>query len=152
MVLTLLYNKWTSKPLHGKQVLGHNWSIKHTKLEKYSKNSPFRVCVYVVKGGVAGFDTGNGEKLSSTQATPAKLSPWLLLSFSPLPVSKSKSRFVANLPLPRKCLHVGLRHPPARRHGDGRRLRAHYDKLYCMRRQDFSVFGDGITNPSQDGF
>ena len=32
------------------------------------------------------------------------------------------------------------------------RARAHYDKLYCMRRQDFGVFGDGITKPSQDGF
>ena len=29
-------------------------------------------------GGAAGFDTGNREKLSSTQATPA----WVLLSFS----------------------------------------------------------------------
>ena len=35
-----------------------------------------------VQSGVAGFDTGNGEKLSSTQITPA----WVLLSFYVFPV------------------------------------------------------------------
>ena len=33
-----------------------------------------------LQGGAAGFDTGNTEKLSSTQATLA----WVLLSFSPI--------------------------------------------------------------------
>ena len=37
----------------------------------------------VVQGGAAGFDTGNREKLSSTQAGVA----WVLLSFSLFPVS-----------------------------------------------------------------
>ena len=37
--------------------------------------------------GAAGFDPGNGEKLNSIQATPARQAAWLLHSFSPFPVS-----------------------------------------------------------------
>ena len=42
-----------------------------------------RQTIQTIQSGAAGFDTGNGEKLSSTQPTPA----WLLLSFSLFPVS-----------------------------------------------------------------
>ena len=37
----------------------------------------------VLQGGAARFDTGNGKKLSSTQATPVRQAAWLLLSLSP---------------------------------------------------------------------
>ena len=35
-----------------------------------------------VQSGAAGLGTGNGEKLSCTQATPARQADWLLISFS----------------------------------------------------------------------
>ena len=41
---------------------------------------------FFLQGGAAGFDTGKGEKLSSSQAQQAMQAAWLLLSFSPFPV------------------------------------------------------------------
>ena len=40
----------------------------------------------LIQGGAVGFDTGNGENLSSSQAQPAKQTALLLLSLTPFPV------------------------------------------------------------------
>ena len=46
-------------------------------------------CTTYVQSGAVGFNTGNGEKLSNSQAVCLVGCDWLMLSFSPLLVSNS---------------------------------------------------------------
>ena len=60
-----------------------------------------------VQGGATGLDTGNVEKLSNSQATPARQAAWLLLSFSPLPVSNHAAFSTCITPTPRLVECIG---------------------------------------------
>ena len=53
-----------------------------------------------ILSGAAGFGTGKGEKLSNSQAAHLAGVAWVLLSFSPFPVSNPAAPPCATLPVP----------------------------------------------------